>query len=92
MSKVAKEMLTNKENFEKEIKEIFDSMDKDHSNDIDRAEFREFVKSIYKNSGKKINNETIDKFIKILDKDKSGTLSFDEFKEFAVKVLKNYSK
>ena len=92
MSKVAKEMLTNKENFEKEIKEIFDSMDKDHSNDIDRSEFREFVKSIYKNSGKKINNETIDKFIKILDKDKSGTLSFDEFKEFAVKVLKNYSK
>ncbi len=92
MSEVAKEMLINQDELEEEIKELFQKIDTDHSNEIDRKEFRTFVKKLYEKSGKKISNELIDKFIKNLDKDKSGTLSLDEFREYAVKVLKTLSK
>ena len=91
MSQVCKDMLNNKDNFEEEMKRLFDKIDTNHSTDIDRKEFRVYIQSLYKNSGKKITNEIIDKFIKNYDKDKSGTLDFEEFKEFAIKTLKNYS-
>ena len=92
MSEVAKEMLINQDELEEEIKELFQKIDTDHSNEIDRKEFRTFVKKLYEKNKKKISNELIDKFIKNLDKDKSGTLSLDEFREYAVKVLKTLSK
>jgi Ca2+-binding EF-hand superfamily protein len=91
MSQTCKDMLNNKDNFEEEMKRLFDKIDTNHSSDIDRKEFRVYIQSLYKNSGKKITNEIIDKFIKNYDKDKSGTLDFEEFKEFAIKTLKNYS-
>ena len=92
MSEVAKDILNNQEELEEEIKELFLKIDTDHSNEIDRKEFRVFVKNLYKKSGKKISDELIDKFIKNLDKDKSGTLSLDEFREYAIKVLKALSQ
>ena len=92
MSEVAKDILKNQEELEEEIKELFLKIDTDHSNEIDRKEFRVFVKNLYKKSGKKISDELIDKFIKNLDKDKSGTLSLDEFREYAIKVLKALSQ
>ena len=94
MSKVCKEMLSNenKNQLEQEIKELFDKIDTDHSNEIDRKEFRVFVQKLYGRSGKKVSNETIDKFIKNLDKDKSGTISLDEFREYAIKVISFLSK
>ena len=85
-------MLDNKDNFEEELKELFKKIDTNHSTDIDRKEFRAYIKNLYKNSGKKVTNEIIDKFIKNYDKDKSGTLDFEEFREFALKTLKTYSK
>ena len=92
MSKVCQDMLDNKDNLEEELKVLFDKIDTNHSTDIDRKEFRAYIQSLYKNSGKKIANEIIDKFIKNYDKDKSGTLDFEEFKEFAIKTLKSLSK
>ena len=92
MSKVCQDMLDNKDNLEEELKVLFDKIDTNHSTDIDRKEFRVYIQSLYKNSGKKITNEIIDKFIKNYDKDKSGTLDFEEFKEFAIKTLKCLSK
>jgi len=92
MSKVCQDMLDNKDNLEEELKVLFDKIDTNHSTDIDRKEFRAYIQSLYKNSGKKITNEIIDKFIKNYDKDKSGTLDFEEFKEFAIKTLKSLSK
>ena len=91
MSQVCKDMLNNKDNFEEEMKRWFDKIDTNHSKDIDRKEFRVYIQNLYKDSGKIITNEIIDKFIKNYDKDKSGTLDFEEFKEFAIKTLKNYS-
>ena len=92
MSKVCQDMLDNKDNLEEELKVLFDKIDTNHSTDIDRKEFRAYIQGLYKNSGKKITNEIIDKFIKNYDKDKSGTLDFEEFKEFAIKTLKSLSK
>ncbi len=92
MSHVCKEMLEEEKHLEEEIKELFDKIDTDHSNEIDRKEFRAFAQKLYGKSGKKISNETIDKFIKSLDKDKSGTISLDEFREYAIKVLNFLSK
>ena len=65
MSKVCKEILS-KENQEQlqEIKELFKKIDTDHSNEIDRKEFRAFAQKLYGRSGKKVSNETVDKFIK----------------------------
>ena len=85
-------MLDNKDNLEEELKELFEKIDTNHSTDIDRKEFRAYIQNLYKNSGKKVTNEIIDKFIKNYDKDKSGTLDFEEFREFALKTLKTYSK
>ena len=92
MSQVCKDMLNNKDNFEEEMKRLFDKIDTNHSKDIDRKEFRVYIQNLYKDSGKIITNEIIDKFIKNYDKDKSGTLDFEEFKEFAIKTLKTYSQ
>ena len=92
MSQVAKEMLKEEEMVEQEVKELFDKIDLDHSNEIDRKEFRAFAQKLYGRSGKKVSNETVDKFIKNLDKDKSGTISLEEFREFAIKVLSFLSK
>ena len=87
MSKVAEEMLKQEKRIEQEVKELFDKIDTDHSNEIDRKEFRVFAQKLYGRSGKKVSNETVDKFIKNLDKDKSGTISLEEFRDFAIKVL-----
>ena len=92
MSQTCKDMLNNKDNFEEEMKRLFDKIDTNHSKDIDRKEFRVYIQNLYKDSGKIITNEIIDKFIKNYDKDKSGTLDFEEFKEFAIKTLKTYSQ
>ena len=92
MSQVCKEMLEEEKHLEEEIKELFDKIDTDHSKEIDRKEFRAFAQKLYGKSGKKISNETIDKFIKGLDKDKSGTISLEEFREYAIKVLHFLSK
>ena len=92
MSQVCKDMLNNKDDLEEEIKRLFDKIDTNHSKDIDRKEFRVYIQNLYKDSGKIITNEIIDKFIKNYDKDKSGTLDFEEFKEFAIKTLKTYSQ
>ena len=87
MSKVAEEMLKQEKRIEQEVKELFDKIDTDHSNEIDRKEFRVFAQKLYGRSSKKVSNETVDKFIKNLDKDKSGTISLEEFRDFAIKVL-----
>ena len=92
MSKVCQELLNNQDELEEEIKELFQKIDTDHSNEIDRKEFRVFAQKLYGRSGKKVSNETVDKFIKNLDKDKSGTLSLDEFRDFAVLILQKLSK
>ena len=62
MSKVCQELLNNPDELEKEIKELFQKIDTDHSNEIDKKEFRAFVTKLYKKSGKKVTNEMIDKF------------------------------
>ncbi len=87
MSKVAEELLKEEQRIDQEVKELFDKIDTDHSNEIDRKEFRVFVQKLYGRSSKKVSNETVDKFIKNLDKDKSGTISLEEFRDFAIKVL-----
>ena len=92
MSQVAKDMLEEEKLLEQEVKDLFDKIDTDHSNEIDRKEFRVFAQKLYGRSGKKVSNETIDKFIKNLDKDKSGTISLDEFRDYAIKVLSFLSK
>ena len=53
MSKVCQDMLDNKDNLEEELKELFKKIDTNHSTDIDRKEFRAYIKNLYKNSGKK---------------------------------------
>ena len=92
MSEFAKEILNNQEKLKEEIKELFQKIDTDHSNEIDKKEFRTFVLKIYQKSGKKVNNEIIDKFMKNLDEDKSGTLSLEEFQEFAISLFKTLSQ
>ena len=92
MSQVAKDLLEEEKLLEQEVKDLFDKIDTDHSNEIDRKEFRTFAQKLCARNGKKVSNATIDKFIKSLDKDKSGTISLDEFREYAIKVLHFLSK
>ena len=92
MSQVAKDLLEEEKLLEQEVKDLFDKIDTDHSNEIDRKEFRTFAQKLYARNGKKVSNATIDKFIKSLDKDKSGTISLDEFREYAKKLLRFLSK
>ena len=89
---IAKDLLEEEKQLEQDVKELFDKIDTDHSNEIDRKEFRAFIQNLYGRSGKKVSSQTIDKFIKNLDKDKSGTISLDEFREYAIKVLHYLSK
>ena len=62
MSKVCKEILSkgNQEQLEQEIKELFDKIDTDHSNEIDRKEFRTFIQNLYGKSGKCEFNDRIE--------------------------------
>ena len=92
MSQVCKDLLEEEKHLEQEVKDLFDKIDTDHSNEIDRKEFRAFARKIAVKNGKKVSNETIDKFIKSLDKDKSGTISLEEFRDYAIKVLRFLSK
>ena len=92
MSKVCEGMLEDEERLNQEVKELFDQIDTDHSNEIDRKEFRVFAQKLYGRSGKKVSNEIVDKFIKSLDKDKSGTISREEFRDYAIKVIRFLSK
>ena len=92
MSQVCKDLLEEEKHLEQEVKDLFDKIDTDHSNEIDRKEFRVFARKIAAKNGKKVSNETIDKFIKSLDKDKSGTISLEEFRDYAIKVLRFLSK
>ena len=92
MSQVCKDLLEEEKHLEQEVKDLFDKIDIDHSNEIDRKEFRTFARKIAAKNGKKVSNETIDKFIKNLDKDKSGTISLEEFRDYAIKVLRFLSK
>ena len=92
MSQVAKDMLEEEKLLEQEVKDLFNKIDTDHSNEIDRKEFRTFAQKLYARNGKKVSNATIDKFIKSLDKDKSGTISLDEFREYTKKLLRFLSK
>ena len=92
MSQVCKDLLEEEKHLEQEVKDLFDKIDTDHSNEIDRKEFRAFARKIAAKNGKKVSNETIDKFIKSLDKDKSCTISLEEFRDYAIKVLRFLSK
>jgi Ca2+-binding EF-hand superfamily protein len=92
MSEVCKNILEEEERLEKEIKELFDKIDTNHSKEIDRKEFRVFANNLYGRSGKKVTQETFDKFFKQLDTDKSGTISLDEFRDYGKKVLRFLSK
>ena len=67
MSIVAKELLENKDNLEKEIEELFQQIDVDGSNEIEKKEFREFMKKLDKDKSGTINLEEFrDYAIKIL--------------------------
>ena len=54
MSQVCKDLLEEEKHLEQEVKDLFDKIDTDHSNEIDRKEFRAFARKIAAKNGKKV--------------------------------------
>jgi len=81
--KMLDETLNNPEKFNELVFKTFDTIDKDHSGQIDKSEADKFLKDFIKELNVPVQPtpEVIDEFFKLFDADKSGTISKEELIE-----------
>lgn len=70
------------------INEAFYMFDEDHSNDIDKKEFKNLIRSINPD----ITNEKINVLMKSVDRDNSGKIDKEEFTLMMMKQFQNFQK
>ncbi len=72
---------------EKEIRDAFDSFDKDGSGRISTGEIRELLISI----GVELSDAQADQLIRAFDKNNSGQMEFDEFRQLVQEAIQHSS-
>ena len=74
--------------FEKIVKEVFDTVDKDHNGFIDKEELNLCIQQLIKSFSGYTPEQTIvsDEFSR-LDKDKNGIIDYSEFKVFVWDII-----
>ena len=88
MSKAIKEILNNDKKFNEVAKVAFDSVDTDHSGEIDGTELEKVMVQIALDMGADPpTKEDVLEVLEHLDEDKSGKIDFDEFKVLIRDVL-----
>ena len=74
--------------FEKIVKEIFDTADKDHNAFIDKSELEICIQQIFKAfSDFKPEKTMVHEEFERLDKDKNGIIDYSEFKIFVWDII-----
>ena len=89
--KEAKELLNNKEEFDKAFDEAFDAYDKNKDGQIDVLEYMTFLQDMLSKAGRKTYDfpNTLMNFERA-DKDRSGNIDRAEFKKEFCKKLKEF--
>ncbi|KAK3045211.1 hypothetical protein LTS18_014313, partial [Coniosporium uncinatum] len=67
---------------ERELHELFRSIDRNHDGTIDKEELQD----AFKRSGLAVPKARLDRFFDDVDKDHDGTISFDEWRSFLLFV------
>ena len=69
-------------------KEAFNSVDKDSSGSIDKAEFKECALQVAKGFGlENPEDESIEEIYRKLDSDNNGDIDFVEFKKYVKEII-----
>ncbi|CAK1357991.1 Calcium-binding mitochondrial carrier SAL1 [Cercospora beticola] len=63
---------------EKELWQLFQSIDKDHSGKLDKGE----LSSAFERAGVAVSSARLDRFFSYIDKDRDGTIDFNEWRDF----------
>lgn len=61
---------------EKELWQLFQSIDRDHSGKLDKSE----LSAAFERAGVAVSNARLDRFFSYIDKDHSGTIDFSEWR------------
>ena len=64
------------EQTEKELWQLFESIDRDHNGELDKDE----LKSAFRRAGLAISNAKLDRFFNEVDVNQDGVISFDEWR------------
>jgi solute carrier family 25 (mitochondrial phosphate transporter), member 23/24/25/41 len=64
------------EHAEKELWQLFESIDRDHNGELDKAE----LKSAFRRAGLAISNAKLDQFFEEVDVNHDGVISFEEWR------------
>ena len=64
------------EETEKELRTLFDSIDRDHNGQLDKAE----LQAAFSRAGLAVPSSKLDRFFAEVDTDHNGTISFDEWR------------
>jgi solute carrier family 25 (mitochondrial phosphate transporter), member 23/24/25/41 len=64
------------EHAEKELWQLFESIDRDHNGELDKDE----LKSAFRRAGLAISNAKLDQFFDEVDVNHDGVISFDEWR------------
>ena len=83
-------MINDDKIFGQLAQEAFNSVDKDSSGSIDKAEFKECAIQVAKGFGLDNPEEAkIEEIYKKLDSDGNGDIDFDEFKKYVKEIIFN---
>ncbi|KAM3424626.1 hypothetical protein BST61_g6615 [Cercospora zeina] len=63
---------------EKELWQLFQAIDKDHSGRLDKGE----LSSAFEKAGVAVSKARLDRFFAYIDKDRDGTIDFNEWRDF----------
>ncbi|EGP84463.1 uncharacterized protein MYCGRDRAFT_101279 [Zymoseptoria tritici IPO323] len=70
---------------EKELWQLFQSIDRDHSGKLDKAE----LSMAFERAGVAVSNARLDRFFNYIDKDRDGTIDFSEWRDFLLFIPTN---
>lgn len=88
MSRAIKEIMANDKKINEVAKVAFDSVDTDHSGQIDEEELQKVMEQISKDMGADPpSKEDVKEVLEHLDTDHSGKIDFNEFKVLIKDVL-----
>ena len=74
--------------FNQIAQEAFNSVDTDHSGEIDKAEFKECATQVAKGLGlENPEDANIEEIYKKLDSDGNGDIDFNEFKKYVKEII-----
>ncbi|KAF2164842.1 hypothetical protein M409DRAFT_24747 [Zasmidium cellare ATCC 36951] len=70
---------------EKELWQLFKSIDRDHSGKLDKGE----LSAAFERAGVAVSNARLDRFFSYIDKDHDGTIDFSEWRDFLLFIPTN---